>query len=90
MPPRQVVLTETEWQHVYELIEEDSKGCQYMSSEFGQVIKGLNDGILAKFDEAPDILVLECSTSPSGKHSNTHGIGTFGVYQCRFCHKEME
>jgi hypothetical protein len=60
MPCRQVILTETEWQHVYELVQDDITSWRASlritpNSEFAPVIIQLNEGIVKKFDEAPDL-----------------------------------
>jgi hypothetical protein len=59
MPPKRVTLTETEWQHIYDLLRKDSKAWSYVQdselAKFAPIIIGLNGGILKKFDEAPDL-----------------------------------
>ena len=53
---RQVTFTETERQKLYELVQEDSANWRFMpNSEYAPSIIELNDGILKKFDDAPDL-----------------------------------
>ena len=56
MPPVHVTLTETEWQHIHELVKDDSASWRLVPIDdfagFAPIIVKLNDGILKKFDDA--------------------------------------
>ena len=62
-----------------------AKRIVFLLNEYAMVEEGFET---PHIPEEPGSEEVECPSSPDGKHSNTRGVGTFGVYQCRHCHKE--